>query len=685
MVKDIESPVWIYGQKTTLNCEAFNCTGDVKVIWVIKLRDGTQHEVSDMGSSDKEEEQPLMSREYEVTKEYDSQKMKGHVTTKLTFIPIISRHLGSTVSCRIVHQKKPVEKKFEVKSIYAKPTFVEPVQFTLSDQGDIQISVKLQKFYPQEMELGWFSKRGPSEEKIPSEVMKSNFGDTFDLESKCSVSGELFKDPTYKVIVRWKHQSMEESQSREMSVRDLPWHPKLQKFPIESVFQGDEVLLQCRVSDYFPDALTVKWFEKKMGSQDLEEISSPQKYKIPEISSHRMENKTFSSTAVLSYKRFDLSEKGVEFICRAEHPSLGTPIQTSIVQYRDTEAPTFILNNIQGPQIWFSGEKVTLYCAASYCKEGTQVIWMVKSAGVTISEIGEDGEDVNRDSHRSSGYVAHRERTEESDKEGLQDVTSSLTFTPSISKHQNISITCKILCDGKVKEKTFQHKYLYAKPTASGPIKLSLTDSGGVLCSLDIEGFYPSDIQMKWNDKKTLEPNRTTQNSDGTYSVHSEYKLPGRFFSHPDSVVRVSWKHGSMEDWESREMSVRDKDFPWKANVQDIPVPNLLIGRAAVLKFEVSNVFPDVLTVKWLKKEKGGQDLFPVVHNQTYNISELRPEKQKDKTFTYKLCLKFKPSISTEEGAEFICRVEHPTLEVPAEKSTGPLTIKGDYPLPSPV
>lgn len=89
------------------------------------------------------------------------------------------------------------------------------------------------------------------------------------------------------------------------------------------------------MSDYFPDALAVKWFERKMGNQDLEEISSSQKYKIPEISSCRMENQTFSSTAVLSYKRFDLSEKGVEFICRAEHPSLDTPIQTSIVQYRD--------------------------------------------------------------------------------------------------------------------------------------------------------------------------------------------------------------------------------------------------------------------------------------------------------------------------------------------------------------
>ncbi|CAI9536990.1 unnamed protein product, partial [Staurois parvus] len=263
MMKDIESPVWSDGEKTTLSCEAFNCTGDVKVTWVIKLKDGTQHEVSDTGSNDNEEDQSLMSREYQVTKEHDRQKMKGHVTTKLTFIPSISRYLGSTVSCRIVHQKKPVEKTFEVKTIHAKPKFVEPIQFTLSDHEKVEISVKLQRFYPQEMEVTWFSKRGQSEEEIP-EVMNNNHnsGDTFDLDSKCTVPGELFKDPTYKVIVRWKHESMEEPQSWEISARDLPWHPKLQRFAIESIFQDDEVLLQCRVSDYFPNALAVKWFER---------------------------------------------------------------------------------------------------------------------------------------------------------------------------------------------------------------------------------------------------------------------------------------------------------------------------------------------------------------------------------------------------------------------------------------
>ncbi|XP_072272976.1 uncharacterized protein [Pyxicephalus adspersus] len=546
VVSDIEVPVWTDGEKTTLTCRASNCTKDVQVTWVIQGRDGSKYEVSDTVSGDNEEEQPLILREYQVTKEKLNLRKEHHdVTTKLTFIPSISRHLGCTVTCRLTHQKNTEEKICEVKSIIAKPKFLEPVQFTLSGQGDVEISLKLQKFYSSEIEWRWFSKMGQSEKKIPSDNVISDSGNTFDLESKCSVPGELFKDPSNKVIMKWKHQSMETSQTQEFSVRDLPWHPKLQTIPIESIFQGDRVLLQCRVSDYFPNILVVKWFERKTGSPDMVEISSSDKYNISEIPSYQMENQTFSSTTVLSYSRSDFSENGVEFTCRVS---------------------ALLMNNIQGPQTWYSGDKVTLYCTGSYCMEDTRVIWRVKEADGFICEITED---MRTDRDQPYGYVARRERTDVSDVKGLLDVTSSLTFTPSIAKHQNISIDCKILYGGKGKEKTFQYKSLYAKPIVSSPIKLSLTDSGEVLCSLDIEGFYPRDIQIKWNDGEISEPNRTSQNSDGTFSVRSEHKLTGSFFSGPDSAVKVSWKHDSMKDWESRQMSVRDKDI----NTAAVPPP----------------------------------------------------------------------------------------------------------------
>ncbi|XP_075035149.1 uncharacterized protein LOC142097314 isoform X2 [Mixophyes fleayi] len=680
VVSNIQGAKLVDGEKTTLFCTASNSSQNTLVTWIIKNKDGTMCEVSESPAGDKEEEQPLMSREYMVTMEkIPSQKKKGlyDVTTKLTFIPSISRHLGANVTCKVVSDKKAEEKNYEFKSIHAKPTFIDPVQFTLSNQEDVQLSAGLHRFYPKTMQITWVSKKAQSEEKIPSQEETMNNTDaTFNLKSKCTVPGELFKDPTYKVIVTWKHESMDVSQSRELSVKDLPWQPQIQDPPIESVFQDDEVHLRCTVSNYFPDALTVKWFEKKKGSQDLLEVSHSEKYTIPKITSNRTDNKTFTSRAVLSFKKSHLSEKDVAFICRVEHPSLEKTIESSTQQLQDTDVQDFIVNNVQGPQTWYDGEKVTLYCAALYCTEDTKVTWFVTEKDGTVCEIP-TGEDMRRDGPQSPGYLALRERTDVSDIEGLLDVTTSLSFTPSISKHKKITVGCKIVSGGRTKEKTFQRKHLFAKPKVVNPMRLSLTDLGEVLCLLDIDGIYPKQIQIKWNDTETLNSKEVLTNTDGTCNVHSEYKIPGNFFKDPKSTVIVSWKHESMEGWESRQVSVLDKEFPWKPEVQDIPVPNLLIGSTATLRCEVSNVFPDVLNVRWLKKERHGQELFPLVLSDKYSISEIKPEKQKDNTFTYKTCLKFKPSINTEEGAEFICRVEHPSLERATEKSTGPLCIKG--------
>ncbi|XP_075037396.1 uncharacterized protein LOC142098449 [Mixophyes fleayi] len=679
VVSNIQGAPWVDGEKTSLFCTASNCIQDTLVMWIIKHKDGTMCEVSQSPAGDKEEEQPLMSKEYKVTMEkIPSQKKKGlyDVTTELTFIPSISRHLGVNVTCKVVSDKKVEGKNYEYKSVHAKPTFVEP-QFTISNQEDVQLSAGLQRFYPKTMQITWVSKNAQSEEKIPSQEETMNNTDaTFNLQSKCTVPGELFKDPTYKVIVTWKHESMDVSQSRELSVKDLPWQPQIQDPPIESVFQDDEVHLRCTVSDYFPDALTVKWFKKKKGSQDLLEVSHSEKYTIPKITSNRTDNKTFTSRAVLSFKKSHLTEKDVAFICRVEHPSLETPIQSSTQQPRDTDVQDFIVNNIQGPQTWYDGEKVTMYCAAIYCTEDTKVMWTVTEKDGTVCEIP-TGEDMRRDGPQYPGYLALKERTDMSDIEGLLDVTTSLSFTPSISKHKKITVGCKIVSGGRTKEKTFQPKHIFAKPKLVKPIRLSLTDLGEVLCSLDIDGIYPKHIQIKWNDTETLNSDKVFKNTDGTCNVHSEYKIPGSFFKDPKSTEIVSWKHESMEGWESRQVSVLDKEFPWKPEVQDIPVPNLLIGSTATLRCEVSNVFPDLLTVRWLKKERHGPELFPLVPSDKYSISETKPEKQKDNTFTYKTWLKFKPSIITEEGAEFICRVKHPSLEKPTEKSTGPLCIKG--------
>ncbi|XP_040297325.1 uncharacterized protein LOC121008694 [Bufo bufo] len=681
LVYKIHGTKMIDGESTTLYCTACNCSQETRVKWIIKNKDGATCEITENELVNNEEEQPLMSMEYKAsTEKVASQKRTSlhDITTKLTFISSVSRHLGSTVTCRFITDKKSEEKTHELKDICAKPQFREPVQFTITSQGDVQLAASLDKFYPQPLQITWASKKGQAHEKIPSEeeVMK-NPDATCNLTSKCTVSGELFKDPTYKVTVTWKHESMDNSLSKELSAKDFPWRPQIGDY-IESVSQDDTIIFKCSVSNYFPDALTVKWFEKEKDCPDLIEVTESEKYTIPKMISNRTDKKTFTTMSRLSVKKSLVTDKDVGLVCRVDHPSLEKPIEakTASVQPRDTGVQAFFVNNIQGPQKWYGGEKVILYCAASYCTENTQVIWIVTGKDGAEHEICEDSGGVRKDGGQCPGYVAHRERTDISDIPGLLDVTSCLSFTPYVSKHKDITISCKITCDGRSKPKTFQRKQLFAKPKVLNPIKLSLTDSADVLCALDIEEFYPSDIQIKWNHQENLSSDKTVKNAGGTYNVQSECKLPRSFFKDPQFTVKVSWKHESMDGWDWRQMSAVDKDFPWKPELQEISIPNLLGGITAILKCEVSNVFPDVMNVKWLKREKDSQELFPLVLSDKYSISDITPERQTDNTLTYKACLKFTPSIIADHGTEFICRVEHPSLEKPAEKRTGPLSIQ---------
>ncbi|KAG9470863.1 hypothetical protein GDO78_016571 [Eleutherodactylus coqui] len=548
LVNKIHGTKMMDGENGSLYCTACNCSQETQVQWIIQHKDGTTCDITEKNSGDTEEGQPLMSMEYKVsTEKVPSQKRKScyDITTTLSFIPSVSRHLGSTVTCRFTTNKKSEEATHKLKDIYAKPQFMESLRFSITDQGDVQLSASLLRFYPQPLQISWTSKRGQSQDKIPSdeEDMK-NPDATFTLTSKCTVSGELFKDPMNKVTVTWKHESMDNPQFKEISAKDLPWCPRIGD-SIERVIQGDTILFKSLVSDYFPDALTVKWFQKKKDCPEFIEVTESEMYIIPNIVSSRTGKKTFTTTSCLSLKKSLLTEDDVMFICRVDHPSLEKPMEAKTGQQRDTEVQAFFVNNIQGPQRWYDGEKVTLYCAASYCTQNTRVIWIVTGKDGTENEICEDsgGADMKKDGGQCPGYVAHRERTDVSDIQDLLDVTSCLTFTPSVSKHKPITISCRVTCEGRVKKKTFQRKQLYAKPKVRSPIKLSLTNSD----------------EIRWHFSENPMLAKTVKNADGTYSAHSEYKLPGSVFKDPQSWVKVSWKHESMDGWEWRQMSAVDK------------------------------------------------------------------------------------------------------------------------------
>ncbi|XP_041434143.1 uncharacterized protein LOC108704183 isoform X2 [Xenopus laevis] len=687
---DIQGPpVWIDGEKLSLYCTTSNCSQDAKVTWIVKAQDGTESKFSEAGTGEAEEEQPLISREYIVSKTIKSQK-NGlcDYSSTFCFIPSVSRHLGTSISCKFLCGRKTQEKTFQFKSIQAKPKFIEPISMSLCDSGNVQLLAILERFYPKEgIMVTWRCNKEKSlETKAPVDELIIHPDNTFTVRSKYEIPGDWLKDSDFKVCASWKHDSMEKVESREVSVKDFPWHPTIDDIPLQSERKNNKLRLSCNISNYFPDALTVSWFGKKKGSEELFPVSKSDSYDMHTSQSQRGTNHTYKCQSCLDISVPQSMEQEMEYICRVEHPSLKKPIQGgtgSIQKYDLTEKPkSFIVHNIQGPQRWQEGEKVTLYGTALYCKKDVQVTWIVTEMDGTKWEIPDISKE--KDKEEKSGandYVACRERSDESDREGLMDITTSLSFTPSVSRHRSMSLKCKFVCDGKSTEKLFQYKNLYAKPKHLKPIKFSLLENGEVLCCLSLQQFYPKSMKISWGagvppSYNKMESDEEVTDSGIMYDLLSKCRITGRLLRDPDFTVKASWKHEFMSDWESTQLSIRDPGFPWKPVVQNIPVPNLFVNNPVTLMCQVSNIFPESMTLKWFRREKDGQDLFPVSHSEKYKIPEIKLEKQEDKTFQCRACLTFTPTISSEQGAEFICRVEHPSLEKTEERRTGPLQIQ---------
>ncbi|XP_069841063.1 uncharacterized protein [Dendropsophus ebraccatus] len=219
---------------------------------------------------------------------------------------------------------------------------------------------------------------------------------------------------------------------------------------------------------------------------------------------------------------------------------------------------------------------------------------------------------------------------------------------------------------------------MLAKPQLE-PIGKTL-DSLFVDLSLHLKSFYPKEVKVKWYQEKLelskgvkqmmVQTETVTEREDSLFDVICKCRVLRLCFEDPKYKVYLTWEHESMEGPETRTLSVRD--LPWIPNVGVIYYLPVRANVRTKLRCPVSNYFPDALTVSWYKKENG-------IMSEVQNTSEMGTmvETYENTKYMY-VCiaiLYFTPKAEKDEGSEFICRVEHPSLEHPIERSTGPLRI----------
>uniref|UniRef100_A0A1B8Y3Y0 Ig-like domain-containing protein n=1 Tax=Xenopus tropicalis TaxID=8364 RepID=A0A1B8Y3Y0_XENTR len=323
---------------------------------------------------------------------------------------------------------------------------------------------------------------------------------------------------------------------------------------------------------------------------------------------------------------------------------------------------TFSLKPIVGPNTLTIGEETKLQCIGTNCPSDVQVTWSVRGGSDREIVLHQSGEDKATESLLSQ-YVVH------SEKEGNNHITT-LTFT--LDKHMGATFGCKFVGGGKVKEKHFHTKTIQAKPKVPEPINIIFQGSHNLDLTLKLQRFYPKDIRIKWGcGEGPQQPGREEwrENSDLTWDLTSVYSVPRDLFKDPAFRVRVTWKHGSLGGPQSREVSVAD--FPWRPQVA-MKIPTLREKVEATLSCRIFGYYPDDLTVQWFRLEKGGKKESPL-DTETYRVSRTESQEQGDKTFACDTSVTFTPTVKSDDGAEFICRVGHPTQGV--EKRSGQLHV----------
>ncbi|XP_069590988.1 uncharacterized protein [Ranitomeya imitator] len=595
---------------------------------------------------------------------------------------------GGMYKCSVIYGSEKKEKEVRL-DIGAPPQVtITNKMAVVNEESDLRCSVT--GFYPVDIDIKWF-KDGEELNNISTEEPQRNSDRTYSVKSAITIT------PT------------EEDRERIFSCR--VYHDFLH-FPLQKDFRlvyeappqvtitdkkvvlNAKSVLRCSATGFFPPDIDIKWIRDGKQLEDNIFIGDP----------WRNPNRTYSVNSTVTITPTE-EDREQNFSCRVHHKSLQEPLQEDFhLVYEDRslawimavcfvpvviliiiiavvlwwrlkwrKAP-LIICDIVGPPKLIDGEEAVLCCTVDDAPEDLCVTWLIRRAGqeqeIQTSQSREHSEE--EESLLDTSYVI------KSQVMGHQ-YSSSLSFIPHMERHKGVTFICRGVSGKRKGERTFSCETIYVKPKMSQPIKRSLSDCREMKYLLTLEKFYPKSINIIWTcgegrtQKVILSTDSISENIDRTYNFSSEIDIPEDQHKDPGFRVRVTWKHDSMMKPESREPSIRDSDYIWTPVVEEIQIPRLLLGSPAVLQCNISEFFPDAVTVKWKRRDRDQ------LHEETDDNQRITSRRADDNTYSCTASLTITPDLRTHQEAEYICLVEHPSLETPIERRTGPLQIY-DFP-----
>ncbi|XP_073403354.1 uncharacterized protein [Dendrobates tinctorius] len=469
----------------------------------------------------------------------------------------------------------------------------------------------------------------------------------------------------------------------------------------KTVHKESENTLLCEAAGFYPRDIEITWTldGKKENNSILGELVENKDGTYSVTSSVTFTSTTEAKTLSCTVRHasfHDHLQKDLELVYE-DRSSAGIIVASSVLvvviliiiiaavlwkqkKRRKANGP-IILRDIKGAPKLIDGEEAVLYCTVDNAPEDLCVTWLIRRAGqeqeIQTSQKREHSEE-EEESLLDTSYVI------KSQVVGRQH-SSSLSFIPHMESHKDVTFICRGVSSKHKEEKSFLCKTIFGKPKMSQPIMRSLFVCGEMKYLLNLGEFYPKSIKIFWTcgeegiEEVVSSTDSISENPDRSYSVCSEIIIPEDQHKDTRFRVRVTWDHESMEKPESQELNIRDSDYIWTPVVEEIQIPRLLLDSPAVLQCNISEYFPDAVTVKWMRSD-GDQSHEETDHNQ--RITSMRAA---DNTYSRTASLTFTPDLRTHQGAEYVCLVEHPSLETPIERRTGPLQVYGKPQMSAPI
>ncbi|XP_041431839.1 uncharacterized protein LOC108704755 isoform X2 [Xenopus laevis] len=618
-VSEIKGPEKLLdGEETTLYCTVSNCPQeDPQVTW-IEERSGDQWEIPQC--RDPGEAEQLLGDSYLITCRKEG--LQSYCSS-LRFVPRVGKHRDVTLICRFVCAEKTKEKRFHCTNIYAKPAQVSVVPF-LCESGEILYSLTLRGFYPRHISITWTCGAGHSQGRILSKEQIEVKPDlTFSVCSEARISGDLYKDPAFRVGVTWEHGSLDAPGYREFSILgpEFPWDPIVELKQETKFLHNIPTTLQCNISEYFPDALTVTWLRKGAESEELTEVPNTHPY----IRSNKQTDNTYSCTPCLIIYP-SVRDQGAEYICRVTHPSLVRPIDTSTGTINVMAKPMFLdpvqMDLLTNGRIQFS---ITL---RNFYPRDIHINW---SQGEKEAKFNQ----------------AHTDTVTQQ-----QDLTYNITSVCSLPGHlfsnpeYKVHVTWNHVTMEAPESRELWVTDLPWRPQV-GEILVPTLGKKKVTLSCKISGYFPDALTVSWFRKGKSDQSEDPLSKVGTFLSNLFRKEKGDQLK-PDLTAQCD---GSV---------ITDICTKEKEEQSELTMSH----------------YSDWSQMTEVYKEEEKEDQSETsLSTRHYKVSEAKSQKQEDQTFTCETQLTFSPDQKTDQGAEFICRVRHPSLGQLIERRTGPLVI----------